>query len=871
MDKPSSKRRRIDAATALSKPFKSPLRRPAPTNTEGTPSESVAPNTQEDTQVPESGTKPNSNPMSGPPDQATTPAPPKRKRILAMFSPFPLESWKTTDPEILEVQKQYREINSKVNTLIRELEMATQAHNLETNPRYIEIPTLITKWRLASQDAADEVFVDTKEKFNRLGGMAAWRERSKRDATRWNFDEENHEREHIDEYDGDVDNYGAEDSSDRPLNKNDGEEESQDEEFTMEFMLKVLHVDPKLIGCMSRPLKHKEIACARCFRHKRKCDHAKPSCGECRRKGAECLPARSRKTGDHITIPLEYLKQLENRLAELERVTETQTCDAGVQTDFEELDHSRNHPGNDTDYLMADQNSVGADNDGSLMLLSDLQHSSQRSPQTSPFSFSPDTFSLFPETTFDVPWIDLAPSYPLTDDDSPWLKELHTNVYFSVTHREWPFLNEAAWRSWHAEAILDGQEEWKSFFLQMVYAIGASLCNTLQRDRSHSVRSKEYYASAMRYYPYVVGHSSMVLQIQASLFMILYAMHSPSSEDITTIVSSVLPFCTAAMTEIRKHVSICGDNGSMTESSEVLTENMFITCYMLNEVIVSGWDRPVSAAYKVVDDDMCALGDTLQPTLSTNPAIRHLFRLRKIQARIRRSRENRARNPLARHGKGYNSSFKSALDRWRQEIPHHESDNDQHGFLHPTWMRKLYVYSLLILIDEKRDFIEMDGTEEILATIAEVCLNFRLLQEEGHVMCYTWSALVFQFRAGIMMLYIVWATTPITDIRDQQRIRQNTHQAIATCAANLAGFVDRWKDATPYMNVFEFIRQKIMWNAGTFEANSSAPISLEEAGLHLEDLKKKYLHRAVLGMIEDMMYGRRLPQSLLDDDFKEVL
>ncbi|KAJ5245311.1 hypothetical protein N7489_005407 [Penicillium chrysogenum] len=618
---------------------------------------------------------------------------------------------------------------------------------------------------------------------------------------------------------------------------------------------------------MSRPLKHKEIACARCFRHKRKCDHAKPSCGECRRKGAECLPARSRKTGDHITIPLEYLKQLENRLAELERVTETQTCDAGVQTDFEELEHSRNHPGNDTDYLMADQNSRGADNDGSLMLLSDLQHNSQRSPQTSPFSFSPDTFSLFPETTFDVPWIDLAPSYPLTDDDSPWLKELYTNVYFSVTHREWPFLNEAAWRSWHAEAILDGQEEWKSFFLQMVYAIGASLCNTLQRDPSHSVRSKEYYASAMRYYPYVVGHSSMVLQIQASLFMILYAMHSPSSEDITTIVSSVLPFCTAAMTEIRKHVSICGDNGSMTESSEVLTENMFITCYMLNEVIVSGWDRPVSAAYKVVDDDMCALGDTLQPTLSTNPAIRHLFRLRKIQARIRRSRENRARNPHARHDKGYNSSFKSALDRWRQEIPHYESDNDQHGFLHPTWMRKLYVYSLLILIDEKRDFIEMDGTEEILATIAEVCLNFRLLQEEGHVMCYTWSA----FRAGIMMLYIVWATTPITDIRDQQRIRQNTHQAIATCAANLAGFVDRWKDATPYMNVFEFIRQKIMWNAGTFEANSSAPISLEEAGLHLEDLKKKYLHRAVLGMIEDMMYGRRLPQSLLDDDFKEVL
>ncbi|KAI2707263.1 hypothetical protein CBS147332_6917 [Penicillium roqueforti] len=578
--------------------------------------------------------------------------------------------------------------------------------------------------------------------------------------------------------------------------------------------------------------------------------------------------------GDNITIPLEYLKQLEQRVAELDHessVIETtvETCDAGVQTDFEDPEHKRSNTGNDSDYLMAEQNSSG-ENDGSFMLLPDLQHSSERSPRKYPSSFSPDAFSLFPETTFDVPWIDLAPSYPLTDDDAPWLKELYTNVFFSVTHREWPFLNETAWKSWHAEAVLEGQDEWKAFFLQMVYAIGASLCNVLQRDPSHSVRSKEYHTSAMRYYPYVVGHSSMVLQIQASLFMILYAMHSPSSEDIITSVSSVLPFCTAAMTEIRKHVSICRDNGSMTEFSEVLSENMFITCYMLNEVIVSGWDRPVSAAYRVVDDDMCTLGDTLQPTLSTNPAIRHLFRLRKIQASIRRTRENRPRNPLARYGKGYTSSFKSALDRWRQEIPHYELDSDQHGYLHPIWMRKLYVYSLLILIEEKGDLIEMDGIEEILATIAEVCLNFRLLQEEGHVMCFTWSALVFQFRAGIMMLYIVWATTPISDIRDQQRIRENNQQAIATCAANLAGFVDRWNDATPYMKVLEFVRQKIMWDSGTFEANSSAAIPLEVAELHLEQLRKSYLHRAVLGMIEDMIYGRSIHQDILEEDYREM-
>ena len=208
MDKPSSKRRRIDAATALSKPFKSPLRRPAPTNTDDTP--------------------PESSPISDQPEPTITQVPPKRKRMLQKFPQFPLESWETTDPEILEVQKQYREIKSKVDALKEELEIATQALNLETNSRYIEIPTLITKWRLASQDAADEVFVGAKERFDRMGGMAAWRERPKRDSTHWEFDEETREWEHIDEYKGD-DDYGAHNSLDHPLNKDNGEEESQDE------------------------------------------------------------------------------------------------------------------------------------------------------------------------------------------------------------------------------------------------------------------------------------------------------------------------------------------------------------------------------------------------------------------------------------------------------------------------------------------------------------------------------------------------------------------------------------------------------------------------------------------------------------------
>jgi hypothetical protein len=206
MERPSNKRRRVNAATALSKPFKSPLRRPEPTNTDDTPSKSAASRTPDDTKAPATLTAAESGTMPNPTSPTEASASPRRKRTLQLFSPFPFQ---TSDPEVLELEKQHRDIKSKVDALISKLEIATQARDLETNPRYIEIPTLITKWRLASQDAADEVFVGAKERVNSMGGLAAWKEQTKRSATRWECDEESREREHIDEEEGD-DNYDAE-------------------------------------------------------------------------------------------------------------------------------------------------------------------------------------------------------------------------------------------------------------------------------------------------------------------------------------------------------------------------------------------------------------------------------------------------------------------------------------------------------------------------------------------------------------------------------------------------------------------------------------------------------------------------------------
>jgi hypothetical protein len=507
----------------------------------------------------------------------------------------------------------------------------------------------------------------------------------------------------------------------------------------------------------------------------------------------------------------------------------------------------------------------GADESQALVLSSAVQPQipiSRLSP-FSPSSLSDSIFQLNDET-LDFLRLD-KPSFPLVGEDSIWLTELYTNIYFSISHREWPFLNESAWKIWHREEGITGQEEWRFFFLRMVYAIGASLCSTMHRDPAHLTRSKELYASAMNYYPHVVGHPSMVLQVQASLLLIVYALHSPSSEEIATTVSSILPFCTAAITHLRKYVRIERDDETGAASGEVMSENMFIACYMLNEVIASGWDRPVSPSYRIVDDDLCVLGDTIQPPGNANPALGHLFRLRKIQNNIRRSLE-RSRWRYTEEKDAFSSSLKSALDIWRKDIPRYGTSNVSSGFCHPSWMTKLYDYSILILMEEKRNFLDHEGMEEIFSAVVEVCLQFRRLQEEGHVMCFTWSALVFQFRAAIMLLYLIWATRPIMDdLIIQVQNSYDSPEAIDACLKNFACFAERWEDAVPYYELFQFLHKQILQPTGAPAMEIDLP-GLAEAEAHLDQLKKKYLHRAILGMIEDMMYGGFVQYEALPDN-----
>ncbi|KAJ5767361.1 uncharacterized protein N7511_004977 [Penicillium nucicola] len=237
MAQPPSKRRRVDAAATLSKPFKSPMRRPVPTAATS-PATPVAAKTFNDTPTLASRLSISDTPTNPPSTEN------RQSTIRPLSTPT---RFRSSDPDILALQKQQRVIQSRIASLRTNLDTAAQALQLESSTKDTELEGLIVKWRRISQDAADEAFVGAQARVNKMGGMKAWKRHSKRDATRWEEDEETREIEHVDEEEEEYRNLGglSEMLEGRKIIERGTE---SDEEFCMGYMLQTLNIDPKLIG-----------------------------------------------------------------------------------------------------------------------------------------------------------------------------------------------------------------------------------------------------------------------------------------------------------------------------------------------------------------------------------------------------------------------------------------------------------------------------------------------------------------------------------------------------------------------------------------------------------------------------------------------
>jgi hypothetical protein len=253
-----AKRRRLDESNSvLSKPFKSPVikKKQAPDDYAAQP-------------TPPSKATTIDQPPSSPPKLSSSPGLPTLRRPTATYSslssptrPTPSRQRPTSlihatkDPTYVALQKQHSALLLELSHLRTTLDTAQQAVKISTSATDAELEALIHKWRTASREAAEELFRGARDRVNKMGGVGAWRERSRQQQGGWGDDDEGEKNEDgseltpaqrearavmMEEMKAEMEKYGEK--------KEQVVEEKDDESFTMDMMLRQLNVEPDVIG-----------------------------------------------------------------------------------------------------------------------------------------------------------------------------------------------------------------------------------------------------------------------------------------------------------------------------------------------------------------------------------------------------------------------------------------------------------------------------------------------------------------------------------------------------------------------------------------------------------------------------------------------
>ncbi|KAI9719383.1 MAG: hypothetical protein M1812_003454 [Candelaria pacifica] len=190
MSTPVTKRRRLnDASHTLSKPFKSPLKTPLLAKGDDAIKHETS---QEQPLKGLEGAESHGNrgviqENASTPSQALEHA--ASKKIEPNIKYLPTLSYE--DGDLSSMLKTQRGLESELRNLREEVETFEQAVRIESSGEDDELEKLIHKWRVASREAADEMFTSVRDRVNRMGGPAAWREmqRNKAEWRSGGFDE----------------------------------------------------------------------------------------------------------------------------------------------------------------------------------------------------------------------------------------------------------------------------------------------------------------------------------------------------------------------------------------------------------------------------------------------------------------------------------------------------------------------------------------------------------------------------------------------------------------------------------------------------------------------------------------------------------
>ncbi|KAF5230030.1 hypothetical protein FOXYS1_15902 [Fusarium oxysporum] len=181
---------------------------------------------------------------------------------------------------------------------------------------------------------------------------------------------------------------------------------------------------------------------------------------------------------------------------------------------------------------------------------------------------------------------------------------------------------------------------------------------------------------------------------------------------------------------------------------------------------------------------------------------------------------------------------------------------------------KLYDYGVSILMQENLSILCVQDIGQLIECCSEACRTFRQSQQSIPLIYWTWTALMYQFRLGVMLLYCYFITprtmqTPIFSY-------ESTLDGIQSCRLTLENFSTRWPQSVVYFQAFQLLADKAFESSyGEAIANQTALESPEaltrcltsgssgEWIANMEavvmELKSQHVHHAVVALIQDII------------------
>ena len=512
--------------------------------------------------------------------------------------------------------------------------------------------------------------------------------------------------------------------------------------------------------------KQRVLACRRCRSRKQRCEGTRP-CSNCTKSGEECQPTAPAPR-PHVEV--EYVRVLEERIAELESLDPQQSLDhirrPSVVPDGSVTAVDR--PSNGIHRGVTNSVEIVSPNESRRRASKSIAESSPAYPPDEDEDSGMDHLILGLVASPAVARMDQSvsetspnvgdpstqgrrdhgsqlPSTNLPDD----LIDLMLEAFRERAQTQYPFLHWDTFLEWHASWKNCPPTEirfraWQGFFVNVVFATSLIL---LRRPTIGTSDAQTFYRKGISLLPFVLERDDKILHIQAYLLLAMRALHQSSTERIISLSSTTMRYCVQQQLHLAETEPVPTD--PFVRFQNQVRRRCFWCAYKLDRLVMLTFDIPPSIPDAMItvplfanidDEDLLqaatntashsALEDAPHYTCVSSSL--HILQCRRIQSEISAITLRWDYTTHYENSPDWRIRILAELENYKSRVQSFSNPQSK-GYTSQRWLAMIYHYTLLMLYRPTKTNVLGPAGDWSVQASTQACLMFRKTQMDRQI------------------------------------------------------------------------------------------------------------------------------------------